>query len=75
MFRMLTFIFALCILDTKSLLDVLFTNISSHFVCCLLGLVVSFTLWKLFQFDEVPIVFLILFPLPREAYLEKTGYS
>ena len=48
-FRMLRFIFALCILDTKSLLDVLFTNISYHFVCCLLGLVVSFTLQKLFN--------------------------
>ena len=48
-FRMLRFIFALCILDTNSLLDVLFTNISSHFVFCILALLVSFTLQKLFN--------------------------
>ena len=42
MFRMLRFIFALCILHTNSLLDVLFTNISFHFVCCLLFLFIYF---------------------------------
>ena len=36
------------ILDNTSLLDLSFTNIFSHFVCCLLALVVSFTVPNLF---------------------------
>ena len=48
-FRMLRFIFALYVLDTKSLLDMSFTNIFSHFVCCLLALVVSFRVQNFFK--------------------------
>ena len=67
---MLRFIFALCILHTNCLLDVLFTNISFHFVCCLLALVVSFTLRKLFILMKSQQHFCFCF-LTSVAYLER----
>ena len=67
---MLRFIFALRILHTNSLLDVLFTNISSHFVCCILALLVSFTLQKLFNLMNSNWIFAFV-SLTSDAYLER----
>ena len=55
---------------TGDLGTLLFHHLAPPPVCCLLALVVSFTLQKL-QFDEVPIGCLLLFPSPqRHIYKE-----
>ena len=67
---MLRYIFALRILHTNCLLDVLFTNISFHFVCCILALPVSFTLQKLSIWWSPNSIFALV-SLNWEAYLER----
>ena len=68
---MLSCICSLYILDTNPF-QLSFAHIFSHSVGCLLVLfILSFAVQKVFYFDAVPSLFLLLFPLPQETDISR----
>ena len=68
----LSYVNSFYILDTNPLSDMSFVNISSHSICYLLILLIISFAVEIFSFCYSPhVLFLLLFPLPQETYLER----